>query len=196
MTWRRRPTGEELERLYPPAARDRSIEGKATVRCVVAADGRLGNCIVLSETPAGMGFGDASVRAAELMEAEPTRPGTIIEGRAVAVPFVWKLDETPTPPTIWEPLQDVWVRKGQRCFDATAANSYILSETGISFPGGVFGRVVADRMEPPDKFHFELRLPDDRTRRVLVILDRQARFITLRYDAVSVVLTRCRRPEK
>ena len=39
-------------------------EGAATLECRVNRDGRLRDCIVISETPAGQGFGQAALEAA------------------------------------------------------------------------------------------------------------------------------------
>lgn len=50
---------------YPAAALEAGAEsGSASVRCMAGTDGRLSSCSVVSETPAGLGFGAAAVQAA------------------------------------------------------------------------------------------------------------------------------------
>lgn len=57
--WQRRP-----QPRFPGMARlGRVARGSAEVSCRVQANGLLSNCRALSETPSGMGFGDAAVAA-------------------------------------------------------------------------------------------------------------------------------------
>lgn len=50
---------------YPAAALDAGVNaGSGQVRCMAQPDGRLSSCLVLSETPGGLGFGAAAVQAA------------------------------------------------------------------------------------------------------------------------------------
>ena len=62
--WVRKPDGGDLERYYPQRARDQEVDGRATIECTVTANGSLTSCSVVSESPAGAGFGEATVRAA------------------------------------------------------------------------------------------------------------------------------------
>lgn len=58
--WVRRPTAGELARYYPRSAMRDNVNGHAVVQCRLAASGRVEDCITLSETPEGYGFGAAS----------------------------------------------------------------------------------------------------------------------------------------
>lgn len=90
--------GSELERYYPQRARDQGIEGSAVIECSISADGRLSACTVVSETPPGSGFGQASIRAATKFRM-PARARN--RGRSVAsdglpqprfrIPLNWSL---------------------------------------------------------------------------------------------------------
>jgi protein TonB len=85
--WQRRPA--DLERYYPSRALRRGMEGQARVECVVNVEGWLTNCVVLSETPANWGFGEAAARIARDHRMNPAmRDGIPVEARyRMTVPF-------------------------------------------------------------------------------------------------------------
>lgn len=94
--WLRKPSGEEFARLFPRLALQRDTEGRATIRCVVSASGMLQDCAVVSEDPAGMGFGDAAMRMAPLFKMSPhTRDGTPVEGVPIVIPISFRLPKGP-----------------------------------------------------------------------------------------------------
>jgi hypothetical protein len=80
--WQRLPSNEDLQRYYPPEAKLKRIEGRATISCAVNLVGHLKDCHQLSDTPQGFGFGDAAVRMAPIYKlkletsvaGEPTAP--------------------------------------------------------------------------------------------------------------------------
>ena len=89
--WRKMPTGDDLAREYPPLASMMNIEGKATITCTVEVEGRLDQCRVLSESPAGFGFGAATMRMAAYFEMIPARvDGQPVKG-VVTVPIAFRL---------------------------------------------------------------------------------------------------------
>lgn len=68
VNYTRRPSqppgmGSHLQRFYPTGARARGIEGRARVQIRVLADGGLDVQRVVSESPAGEGFGQACMEA-------------------------------------------------------------------------------------------------------------------------------------
>lgn len=71
----------EILALVPPAARAARRAGRSSVNCVIRSDTRLEDCRIVSETPPGLGFGEAALRIA------PTyfrfRPPTTASGRAI-----------------------------------------------------------------------------------------------------------------
>jgi len=57
--------------FYPPAARAAGIEGQATIRCGRDAQMKLTGCVLVSETPAGQGFGAAALAMAAASQDNP-----------------------------------------------------------------------------------------------------------------------------
>lgn len=76
-----------------------SGDGAATLECRVSHDGRLRDCIVISETPAGQGFGQAALEAAS--RARLSREILAQAARDAKVRFTtrFRLDETGRPLT-------------------------------------------------------------------------------------------------
>jgi hypothetical protein len=61
------PSNPEIEVLtyYPKAAKEAGISGSATITCAQDTHLKLHDCLLVSETPSGQGFGDAALRLAE-----------------------------------------------------------------------------------------------------------------------------------
>jgi len=57
--------------LHPPEALRRRISGRGQINCRVTVTGRLEACRVVSESPPGMGFGAAALRAAPYFRWTP-----------------------------------------------------------------------------------------------------------------------------
>lgn len=90
--WARLPDARDLERFYPPRAREQEVEGRSTIRCSVTAQGTLVDCSVVSESPDGYGFGEAAVRMSSRFRMRPrTIDGQPVEGGTVTVPIRWQL---------------------------------------------------------------------------------------------------------
>jgi len=89
--WLERPDAQDFERHYPRRAYNDRISGRATLDCIVAADGRL-NCTVASEEPLDQGFGVASVELSRYFRMAPvTRDGHPTEGGRARVPIRWMI---------------------------------------------------------------------------------------------------------
>jgi protein TonB len=84
--WVQRP--RDLDRYYPRRALSMNVQGQVMLDCLVNVEGALA-CQVVSETPAGWGFGAAAVRISEDYAMVPaTRDGQRVEGRyRMRVPF-------------------------------------------------------------------------------------------------------------
>lgn len=92
--WIAKPTGDELADFYPAEAARLGKGGSAMVTCIVQADGFIGRCHVGAETPPGLGFGAASIRAASRLRMKPrTVNGRPVGDATVTIPFRWR------PPT-------------------------------------------------------------------------------------------------
>lgn len=76
------PTSRQIADAAPAAARRARVDGMVTLRCIIGLDSRLENCRVVSETPPGMGFGEAAVRVAtsRFRFSPPTRNGRPVAG--------------------------------------------------------------------------------------------------------------------
>lgn len=69
--WDRKATDSDIARFYPDLAARLAVEGKATVFCQVAPQGKLTSCFVAEESPPNMGFGEATLRLSEFFTLKP-----------------------------------------------------------------------------------------------------------------------------
>ena len=107
--WRTKPSGDDLVREYPPLAQMLMLGGHATITCQAEIDGRVDECRIVSETPAGVGFGAATLRAAAYFTMNPaTLDGKPIRS-SVTIPLNWQLapGTGQAPPTGDPPLPTV-----------------------------------------------------------------------------------------
>ncbi len=59
----------------PPKALEAGASGSVVLRCHFMENGAATNCVVVSETPAGMGFGREAIRGVRMARAEPGQSG-------------------------------------------------------------------------------------------------------------------------
>ena len=93
--WLEKPSGDDMAAFYPPRAARRDISGKVTMVCQVKGDGRLSECRIASETPAGEQFGQAALRLAPKFRMIPPDDLRANAGE-VTIPLVFQTPEGST----------------------------------------------------------------------------------------------------
>jgi TonB family protein len=88
--WAKRPSAEDLVAVWPKAALASGRGGKTTLHCKVSRHGALYDCSVVSESPAGSGFGQAGLILTQQFLMRPARRnGEAIDGAEVTIPLVF-----------------------------------------------------------------------------------------------------------
>jgi hypothetical protein len=123
--WVERPDGESFAHAYPQAAMRQNVMGHATLDCVVRQGGLL-DCNVADEEPAGWGFGEAALQAAQGFRiGDRTQDGQATLSRHVRLPMSFRLD-FPVPPVAEAPpeVRAFLLAEGQRRAIWEAAPNY------------------------------------------------------------------------
>lgn len=96
--WLERPNSRILAEAYPKLASALDIEGRASISCKVTAEGTLINCNAVSESPAGLGFGEAAKGLAPTFRMKPKKiDGKSVDGGSVRIPIHFTLPREPPP---------------------------------------------------------------------------------------------------
>lgn len=83
---------QDVTQLYPPIAMAEDVRGVGTVECWVSEAGRFEDCRVVSESPEGYGFGEATIRLVSRYELEPARlDGVPVRFGPVRQRIIWEL---------------------------------------------------------------------------------------------------------
>jgi protein TonB len=96
--WVQRPSADDLSRHFPDAAVKAGVAGRVAMSCRALVTGALTACSVLSESPAGYGFGEAALRLSPLFRlASRMSDGASVEGITLRLPIVFRMAEPPPP---------------------------------------------------------------------------------------------------
>jgi hypothetical protein len=96
--WAQVPSGEVLANYFPPLANFLGLSGRVKMQCAVTTAGTLEACAVEEETPAGLGFGDATLGVAQYFRMRPmTVDGAPVAGGKVVIPMNWRAPEADVP---------------------------------------------------------------------------------------------------
>jgi hypothetical protein len=91
--WISMPDPARVQGAFPKAAADAGVKaGVGVIDCATAPDGRLTDCRVSREDPTGLGFGEAAMSVAPIMQMNPwTDDGRPVDGARVKLPIAFKL---------------------------------------------------------------------------------------------------------
>lgn len=99
--WSKAPKPEDMLKAYPPEAARVALAGSATLECTVGTSGELTACVASDETPAGSGFGAASLEMASRFQMPTKAPsGASTAGRTVRFPIQWMVPARGQAPAV------------------------------------------------------------------------------------------------
>jgi protein TonB len=86
--WTSRPSASDLRRLYPPGGK--GITGQVAADCLIDESGRFTSCEIVSEEPAGLGFGTSTIELSKLFKMKLLdADGVAVPGRKLRLPVRW-----------------------------------------------------------------------------------------------------------
>jgi len=86
--WMHRPSANDLERLYPNGVRGVTADVRAD--CTIDEGGRFTTCAIVSENPAGLGFGESTIKLSKLFRMKAVDgDGAPVAGRKLQLPVRW-----------------------------------------------------------------------------------------------------------
>ena len=89
--WVSQPTHAQFARAFPTQANWNATPGRAVLQCVFTAAGRLTDCTVISEAPAGRRFGAAALKLAPYFRAVAKPAGASLAGQPITLPITFEV---------------------------------------------------------------------------------------------------------
>ena len=79
--------------FYPARAQRMEVDGDTVLDCNVTDEGRLDDCRLVSETPAGYGFGEAALKVSRIWRMKPASDaaGNPVPGGRITIPLKWRV---------------------------------------------------------------------------------------------------------
>jgi hypothetical protein len=99
LKWTQLPTEADMAAAFPAKATADHVGGRAIVGCAVTADGGLADCTVVSEDPAGYGFGPAALGLTPLIRLDRST-GRPEVGERLNLPIRFMAPGVDAPPTV------------------------------------------------------------------------------------------------
>ena len=89
----------KVQAIYPAKAADAGVKsGKGFADCAISADGHLVDCKPSGAAPDGLGFAEAAVQVASVMQMNPwTDGGGPVDGARIRLPVAFNLAPAPAP---------------------------------------------------------------------------------------------------
>ncbi len=96
--WIKAPDAETIADFYPTRANQMNVQGTSAIKCVVRRDHRLHDCVIVSESPSGYGFGEAAIRASSTFQLRPAIVNGVEKSEGeVTVPLRWAINKHTDP---------------------------------------------------------------------------------------------------
>lgn len=97
--WATSPTRDQIQRVTPRLALAIQLPGWALLNCTISAIGSPADCVVISDRPKGVGFGEAakSLAAFYILNADGMKDGGAGKRAAVFIPFTTLSIPSPPP---------------------------------------------------------------------------------------------------
>jgi len=152
---------DQLRAYYPDQALAAGLEGQATLRCRMTSQIVLKSCRLVSEEPAGVGFGQAALKLASL--SQPNPKAHLPTRRDAPIRFTFTLNPIAISPNTLRPIAVVknvdWVRgptaedlKGAFPLEATAATGRAVLKCHVSVDQSLDDCSVIEESPPAQGF--------------------------------------------